>query len=182
MPRLNLLPWRETLKKEREIRFGIIAGVSLFGAALIVLAVHMYMESTIEYQKGRNNYLKEEIERQEKKIKEIKTLEQQKTRLIERMNIIQELEESRPKIVHLFDELVKQLPNGMYFTSLSQKGDEIAINGIAQSGARVSTLMKKFEDSEWLTDPEIGIIKDIGKYSSFKLKVKLTMPKKEETP
>ena len=186
MPRINLLPWRETLKKEREIRFGAITGVSLALAGLVWLAVHLYMVSEHDYQASRNNYMAGEIKKAEAKIKEIELLDQQKKRLIERMNIIQELEESRPQIVHLFDEIVKQVPNGVYFTRLTQKGDQITINGVAQSDARVSSLMKNIERSEWLTSPKIFSIETKGparqaiqgrRVSTFKLEVKQTAPK-----
>jgi len=188
MPQINLLPWRETLKKEREIRFGVITGISLFFCGLIVLAVHLYMSGEINYQRDRNNYLNNEIKKAENKIKEIDRLEQQRQRMIERMSAIQELEESRPQIVHLFEEFVKQVPDGVYFTSLIQKGNEITLEGVAQSEARVSSLMTKFEKSQWLKNPRIIYIKkDDDKeqkrsVSNFKLKVTQDAPKKESNP
>ena len=149
MPRINLLPWRETLKKEREIRFGIITGISLGIMAVIFLGIHFYIANAISYQESRNNYLAEQIKAAEEKIAEIKAMEQQKERLIERMSVIQELEKSRPQVVHLFDELVKQVPQGVYFTKMIQKGDKITLEGVAQSDARVSSLMSNIEISHF---------------------------------
>ncbi len=155
MPRINLLPWRETLKKEREIRFGIFAGVALVCAGLVVLGVHIYMQSWIGYQKDRNAYLEREIEEANKKIEEIEQLDKYKMGLVNRMNIIQELQKSRPKVVHLFDELVRQIPDGVYFTSMKQKDKTITLAGVAQSEARVSSLMRNVEKSAYLTNPRI---------------------------
>jgi type IV pilus assembly protein PilN len=193
MPRINLLPWRDTLQKERETRFGIIAIIMLIFAGLVVGAVHLYMSGEIDYQKRRNNYLIAEIKKAKDKIKEIKELEQKKQRLIERMSIIQKLEESRPQVVHLFEELVKQVPEGVYFTSMKQKANKIVLEGAAQSNARVSTLMKNFERSQWLTGSKIIFIKTErlkGKQKSyrkrsvskFKLEITQTAPKKKEQP
>jgi type IV pilus assembly protein PilN len=191
MPRINLLPWRETLKKEREIRFGIITGISLGIMAVIFLGIHFYIANAISYQESRNNYLAEQIKAAEEKIAEIKAMEQQKERLIERMSVIQELEKSRPQVVHLFDELVKQVPQGVYFTKMIQKGDKITLEGVAQSDARVSSLMSNIEISLWLTQPKIYEIRTdkldntrnktnkVGRVSKFKLEVTQTAPKSE---
>jgi type IV pilus assembly protein PilN len=122
MPRINLLPWRETLKKERELRFSIIMGASLAFTGLVVLSVHMYMQGLINYQAARNNFLKDQIKQAEAKIKEIEELDQKKQALIDRMEVIQKLEESRPQVVHLFDEMVKRLPNGVFFKKMEQDG------------------------------------------------------------
>lgn len=191
MPRINLLPWRENLKKERELRFGIILGASLAATALVVLGVHVYMETLIGYQQRRNAYLEQEIKKAEAQIEEIKELDQKKERLIARMNIIQKLEESRPQVVHLFDEMVKQVPEGVYFTILKQENNEITLEGIAQSDARVSSLMTNFEQSEWLKSPQIiyivnkeieqpGNNKEARTMSEFKLTVTQTTPQETE--
>jgi type IV pilus assembly protein PilN len=191
MPRINLLPWRETLKKEREIRFFIITGMSLVFTGIVVLLVHLYMANQIAYQQHRNNYLKAEIKKVEAQLKKIEKLKGEKQALIERMDIIQELEESRFNVVHLFDELVKKVPNGVYFTSLKQKGNKITLEGVAQADARVSKLMENIEKSQWLTNPKIFSIKTIEdkeqkssykkrRISSFKLEITQTAPKKQE--
>ncbi len=176
-PRINLLPWRDTLKKEREIRFGVITGISLFLTVLVILGIHLYFQGEINYQQSRNDYLQKQIKIAEAKIEEIKTLDEKKQRLIERMSVIQELEENRPQIVHLFDELVKQIPNGVYFTNMVQKGNKITLDGTAQSKARVSSLMGKFEESEWLANPKIYIIESDGEAkNNFQLEVTQAVP------
>ncbi|OQY54778.1 MAG: pilus assembly protein PilN [Candidatus Parabeggiatoa sp. nov. 2] len=191
MPRINLLPWRETLKKEREIRFGIITGASLVFTGLVVLSAHLYMGSLIDHQQRRNNYLNAEIKKAEAQISEIDKLKEDKERLIKRMDVIQVLEESRPQVVHLFDELVKQAPDGVYFSSIKQKGDKITLEGVAQSNARVSSLMKNIERSQWLSNPKIIFIKTQknnkrsrarSNVSRFKLEVMQTAPKREVSP
>lgn len=197
MSHLNLLPWRETLKREREIRLAVFTGTSLAITGIVVLSAHLFMESLIDYQESRNTYLGTEIKRVEAQIKEIEDLEKKKQRLIDRMNVIQELESNRPKIVHLFDEVVKQLPDGVYFTLLEQKNDKLTLEGIAQSDARVSSLMRNIEKSQWLTNPQIQLIaakeasvnssttststsKKNRSVSSFKLEVTQTAPKSDD--
>jgi len=155
MPNINLLPWRETLKKERETRFGIITGAALAVTGLIVLAIHLYVAGLISYQQQRNQYLKNKIAEMDKKIEQIKDLAQKKERLIARMDVIQNLEASRPEIVHLFDELVKRVPDGVFFTEMRQEKDKLSLTGVAQSDARVSSLMKNIERSPWLAEPKI---------------------------
>jgi type IV pilus assembly protein PilN len=189
--RINLLPWRETLKKEREIRFYSLIGVSLVITGLVILAVHLYMEDLISYQEKRNRYLDTQIKQAEEKIKEIEELDQKKQHLIERMNVIQELEEKRPQIVHIFDELVRQVPDGVYFTELkpNRKDDNLILEGVAQSEARVSSLMNNIKRrSQWLRNPKIHYIEIDKKsrqkdqkrtVSRFKLEVTPTVPQSE---
>ena len=187
MRRTNLLPWRDTLRKEREVRLSIITGMSLALVGVVVLLVHLYMNNEIAYQQQRNNYLNAEIKKADAKILEIKNLKQRKKRLLERMNVIQDLERSRSDIVHVFDELVKQIPGGVYFTTLIQKGNNIILEGVAQSEARVSSLMVNLANSEWLKDPKIDYIKTQKnlhdkRRSTSRLKVRFTQtaPKKED--
>jgi type IV pilus assembly protein PilN len=191
MPPINLLPWRDTLKKERENRFFIITGLSLALAGIVVLMVHLYMVNQFEYQQRRNNYLNAEIKKADAQLKKIEDLKKKKKNLIERMDIIQKLEESRSNIVHLFDEIVKQVPDGVYFTSMKQKGEQITLEGVAQSDARVSSLMENVEASQWLTNPKIIRIVTTAdtqqkssykkrRISNFKLVVTQTMPQPED--
>lgn len=184
MPRINLLPWRETLKKERELRFGIITGVALVVTALIALAVHLYMAGLINFQLERNNFVSAEIKQVEAQIEEIKRVEEEKRHLIDRMNAIQGLETGRPNVVHLFDEIVKTIPDGVFYTDFKQEGDKLTFKGFAQSDARVSSLMTNIEklcdEAEekrraeskqfsrcWMKEPRIQVIRsqerDAGK-------------------
>lgn len=158
MPRINLLPWRDTLRKEREQRFLIILSASLALTGLVFAGIHFTIAGWISYQESRNRFLTEEIKKAEAQIKEIETLEEKKVALIKRMEAIQELEETRPLVVHLFDELVRKVPDGVFFTSLKQVGPKITLAGVAQSDARVSSLMTNMEGSEWLTNPQIFLI------------------------
>jgi len=191
MPQINLLPWRETLKQERQTRFAILAAIAVGLTVLMWIGAYVYIEGRISYQQKRNDYLKREITAVEQQLKEIEELKGKKTRLIERMNVIQKLQTNRPQIVHLFDEIVKRVPEGVYFTEMVQKGNAIVLSGIAQSDARVSSLMTNLEKSEWLKNPEIIVIDAENAKSSqsqqiqrsiskFELRITLTMPGKEE--
>lgn len=176
MTRINLLPWRETLRKERQRQFASIALGAVILMALIVLYVHVHISGLMETQEVRNNYLKSEISKVDKKIKEIKTLEAEKTQLLARMNVIQQLQRHRPQIVYLFSDFVHVVPDGVYFTRLSQSGNVISIEGRAQSNARVSALMRNLDASPWLEDPQLEVIQTVNtnsqRVSKFKLHVR----------
>jgi type IV pilus assembly protein PilN len=189
MPHINLLPWRETITKERQTRFAAAAGASVALTAAVILGVHLYIEGLISYQQRRNQFLEAEIKKVEEQIKEIETLQKKKQRLVDRQNAIQNLDAERPKIVHLFDEVVKQVPDGVYFTSMEQKKDIVTLKGVAQSEARVASLMRNIESSEWLKEPfpkqikSEEIIKDSKNrrsISTFELQMTQKMPKSEE--
>jgi len=155
MPSINLLPWREAERKKRQRDFGVAAGGAVIsGIAVIMLTMFAY-SSMISTQEARNDRLTREIAELDKSIQEIEGLERQKERLLARMDIIEQLQQSRPEIVHLFDELVRQLPEGVYLTGLKQTGSRVEIRGVAQSSTRVSALMRQIDASEWLSDPEV---------------------------
>ena len=155
MPSINLLPWREAERKKRQRDFGVaMGGAVIVGIALVMLTMFAYSQM-ISAQESRNTRLTNEIAELEKSITEIDNLERQKERLIARMEIIEQLQKSRPEIVHLFDELVRQLPEGVYLTGMKQTGSRVEIRGIAQSSTRVSALMRQIDASDWLGDPEV---------------------------
>lgn len=155
MPRINLLPWREAERKRRQRDF-LIATAGAFVAGLVVVGLTVFVyNQRIDYQQDRNARLEAEIVELEKSIEEIDGLERQKARLIARMEIIERLQGSRPEIVHLFDELTRQMPEGVYLTGLKQTGKEVELTGYAQSSTRVSALMRRIDASEWLTDPSV---------------------------
>lgn len=158
MAHINLLPWRETLRKKRQKDFGMSVLLALILAGGACGGVHFYIEDMISHQEGRNNYLGQEIAIVDKKIVEIKELEKQKAQLIARMNVIQSLQGSRPQIVHLFDELVSTIPDGTHLTKLEQKGSAVTMNGIAESNARVSAYMRNIDTSAWLGGPVLQVI------------------------
>ena len=155
MPRINLLPWREAERKRRQQEFLIAVGVSFVaGVAAVALTAFVYGQR-IDHQRERNDRLEAEIVLLEKSISEIDGLERQKERLLARMDIIERLQGSRPEIVHLFDELTRQIPEGVYLTGLEQRGQDVEVTGVAQSSTRVSAFMRRIDASEWLTDPSV---------------------------
>jgi type IV pilus assembly protein PilN len=155
MPRINLLPWREEERKKRQRDFLIAMG-GAFVAAVVAVGLTMFaFGRMIDDQNARNSRLKAEIAELDKSIKEIDGLEAQKARLLARMEIIEELQKSRPEIVHLFDEITRQLPEGVHLTGLKQNGAAVQVTGVAQSSTRVSALMRRIDSSEWLADPNV---------------------------
>jgi type IV pilus assembly protein PilN len=158
MPRINLLPWREELRRQRRTEYLSILGACALAAAGVWFAIHMYFNALIEQQQRRNSFLTAEIKLLDKKIAEIKALEKEKENLIARMKAIETLQTSRPIVVHLFDELVSTLPDGVYLTSINQSGENVTVKGVAQSNARVSNYMRNVEASEWERDPKLSII------------------------
>ena len=138
MARINLLPWRENLRKKRQRDFGVAAFLSVLLVAVACGGVHFYVNNLIDNQVKRNKFLEKEIAAMDRKIKEIKELEKTKAKLIARMNVIQDLQSSRPLVVHLIDEMVNTIPEGAFLTKLRQKGSKLSLQGRAQSNARVS--------------------------------------------
>ncbi len=160
MSRINLLPWREARRKELTTQFAVTAFVVALMAGAVWGAVHYYYIQLIEVQNSRIAYIEKQIAIVDKKITEIKKLEKEKERLLSRMRAIEQLQGNRPLIVRLFDELLLSLPEGMTLTSIDQKGASITINGLAQSNARVSSFMRQLESSDWLTNPNLKVIKE----------------------
>ena len=155
MPRINLLPWREEDRKRRQREFLVAMG-GAFVAGIVVVGLLMFVFSQmIDTQRGRNARLTAEIAVLDKSITEIDGLERQKERLLARMEIIERLQSSRPEVVHLFDEMARQLPDGVYLTGLKQTGSQVELKGIAQSSTRVSALMRQIDSSDWFTDPDV---------------------------
>ena len=155
MPRINLLPWREAERKKRQRDFGIATGAAVIAGIAVVMLTIVAYNQMISGQKARNDRLTDEITVLQKSIEEIDGLERQKERLLARMEIIEQLQKSRPEIVHLFDEMVRQLPEGVYLTGMKQTGKRVEIRGVAQSSTRVSALMRQVDASEWMADPEV---------------------------
>lgn len=177
---INLLPWREELRQEQKRDFAVMAVLTAVLAAAIVGLIHIQMSAKIDYQLSRNNFVSTEISKLDKQIEEIKDLQKVRRSLLERMSVIQDLQESRPSIVHLFTEIVGTVPNGVYLQSLSQGEGTLLMNGLAESNARVSTYMRNLSNSEWFKEPNLSIIeiedKKVNRISSFTLTVKQTSP------
>ncbi len=158
MPRINLLPWREAERKRKRQEFYLSIGAAFATAALVILLGNWQMSASINNQKDRNDLLTREIAGLDKKIEEINGLDAQKRRLLARMDIIETLQRSRPEIVHVFDELVRVLPEGVYLTYLRQSGNKFELRGVAQSSTRVSSFMRNIDSSEWLAEPVLRIV------------------------
>lgn len=158
MAQINLLPWREELRQQRKKEFLTIVGGMAIVAAGLVLVTHVYIGLLIDAQEARNNILRNEIKLVENKIKEISELEKKKEQLIARMRVIEQLQSNRPEVVHLFDEIAKTVPEGLYLKSLTQKGRTVTIMGVAQSNARVSAFMRSLEASPWFGEPKLDVI------------------------
>lgn len=179
MAHINLLPWRAELRKEKQREFMSIMAGSAILMLVVIAYVHIHMNGLISDQQSRNDYLKKEITLVEQKIKEIKELDNKKQQLIARMRVIERLQLNRPEIVHRFDELVSIIPEGLYLTSLMQKGKQITMDGAAQSNARVSAFMRGLDRSGWYASPRLDIIKaeaegkavSIDSMRTFELKV-----------
>jgi type IV pilus assembly protein PilN len=152
MPRINLLPWRAELRQRRKKEFLVALAGSLVLAAGVVYLSKLTVQGWTSSQQGRNQILRAEIAELDKQIAEITGLESQRERLIARMQVITQLQRSRPEVVHLFDELVTAIPEGVHLTEVSQTGNRIEVRGAAQSSTRVSALMRNIDDSAWLRD------------------------------
>ena len=155
MPRINLLPWREAERKKRQRDFGVAMAGGVVAAIAGILATLFVFSQMIDNQEARNARLTAEIVELQKDITEIDGLERQKERLLARMEIIERLQQSRPEVVHLFDEISRQMPEGVYLTGMKQTGSRVEIRGVAQSSTRVSALMRQIDSSEWMTDPDV---------------------------
>ncbi|MEJ2255649.1 MAG: PilN domain-containing protein [Woeseiaceae bacterium] len=180
MPSINLLPWREAERKKRQRDFGVAIGGALVAAIAVTMLAVLFYNQMIDNQRARNDRLTAEIVELEKSIEEIDGLERQKERLLARMEIIDELQKSRPEIVHLFDEIVRQLPEGVYLTGLKQTGARVEVRGVAQSSTRVSALMRRVDASNWLDDPEVERVETTQSGSSRQAEFIVYLKQKRE--
>jgi len=158
MARINLLPWREERRKARQIQFNITAGIVAAAGAFTVGLMYLWMSSAISAQNDRNKYLQDQITFMDHQIEQIKDLQDTKSNLLARMQIIQQLQSSRPVVVHLFDQLVKTLPPGVYLTSVAENGDSLTLEGSAESSARISTYLRNIDASPFMGDPNLILV------------------------
>ena len=171
MIRINLLPHREQKRQARQRQFVSLAiGLAILGLAVILL-VHVIFGAQIESQESRNNLLKSEIVKLDEQIKEIDRLREQTQALLARKQVVETLQSNRTEAVHLLDQMVRQLPDGIYLKSLKQVGAKVTMVGYAQSNARVSTLMRNIESSPWLQQPELVEIKSVPSPITKELRV-----------
>lgn len=184
MAKINLLPWRAELRKQRQRDFGVAAGISVLITGLLMAALHMHINGLIENQISRNSFLNEEILIVEGKIKQIEELTKKKEQIVARMRVIERLQRNRPEVVHLFDELAKSIPDGLYLNKTTQQGRDLHIDGFAESNARVSAFMRNLDASDWLKQPVLDVISSgagsAERIKTFSLRLKQTSPFDEE--
>jgi type IV pilus assembly protein PilN len=183
MIRVNLLPHRAEKRKARQVQFILLSAISLVIGVVIVGFVHAAISTQISYQERRNTYLKGEIAVLDKQIEEIKKLREQTQSLLARKTVVENLQGTRSDVVHLLDQMLRILPDGVYLKTLKQNKNQINLVGYAQSSARVSTLMRSIEDSPWLDTPVLVEVRaaTVGstRLSEFTLNFNLT---KQEAP
>lgn len=183
MARINLLPWRAERRKLRQKEFMTMLGLAAAAALLLSFLIVMYYNGQIEGQQNRNQYLRDQIVLVDQQILEIEELDKKKANLLARKQVIEELQASRSQMVHLFDELVRTIPEGVRLNSIKQSGQTLTLEGLAQSNARVSSYMRNLEDSGWMASPDLSIIEakgeDKGLPNAFSLTVSLKSPSSE---
>ena len=182
MARINLLPWREERRRQRQKEFLVMLGGSALGAVVLAFAIVSWHGAQVDGQRERNDYLKAEIATLDRHIAEIEALDEQKARLLARKEVIEQLQANRSQMVHLFDSLVRTIPDGVVLTSIRQEGELLRLEGRAQSNARVSSYMRMLETAGWMSRPELEIIEARpgapGLPFVFNLRVTLTDPNK----
>ena len=180
MANINLLAWREARRQERKKQFLIGLGATLAGAALSVLLWDLAVNSQIDSQQSRNQYLRTQIALLDQEVAEIRDLQRKRNQLIERMRVIQALQGNRPVIVRLLDQLVRTVPDGVFYTSLQTKENMVSLEGVAESNNRVSSLMRRLDASDWLENPNLDAVQAAPEYgeqaTTFKLTVNLQLP------
>ncbi|WP_372926007.1 PilN domain-containing protein [Marinobacter sp.] len=183
MAKINLRPWREELRAEKQKQFVVM----ILGAAIIAGGLAFLwktdMDNRIAYQESRNAYIETATKQLDKQIREIEDLKRKRDELLSRMQVIQDLQGKRPVIVRVFDELVRTLPDGLYYTSLKKTGERVEIVGMSESNSRISSLMRRFEQSDWFNDPNLSNVAAADNtragYSQFNLSVQQQTPEPE---
>jgi len=183
MRSINLVPWREMRRREQNRKLLTVSIGAWLVMGIAVFYAHWYYTERIEGQTVRNNFLKTEIAKVNAQIKEIQHIRERKQALIERMEVIAQLQQDRSQIVHLFDDLVHKLPKGVYVTGLNKRGKRVTLTGFAQSNARISALMRDLDSSDWFGNPDLAVInvtpRGGARISKFTLRVNQTVKKKK---
>lgn len=182
MAKINLLPWRAELRAEKTRQFLTLLGIFAFFTVAAIAVVHLNIAGQISHQQFRNDILTKEIAALDLALKEIDALEKTKQELLSRMEVIQSLQQKRPQIVHLFDEFVRTVPEGIYLTSIKQNGQSLTINGVAESNGRVSAYMRNIDSSSWMATPKLTVIetkKGTLRSSNFVLTTSQSAPKED---
>ncbi len=175
MTKINLLDWRSARRQKRKQQFAVMAGITLLASAAAVLIAYLAMTEAVSHQQERNKILQNEIALLDKQIKEIQELQKTRANLLARMRVIEQLQQSRSATVHFFDEIINTLPDGVYLTSIKQGGNDVTLDGIAESNGRISAYMKNLDASPWFKDPKLVVIRTSDRNrlrsSEFQLKV-----------
>lgn len=158
MTTINLLPWREARRKQQQQDFIIMLAVAAAIGIAVFFGWKLVVDGKVENQLSRNRYIERELSQLDQQIKEISELEKRRADLVSRMNVIQDLQNNRPYIVYMFDQLVRTLPDGVYYTSIERKGGIFTISGIADSNNRISALMRNLSESDWFKDPDLRTV------------------------
>lgn len=181
MAKINLLPWRQELRKERQNEFYMVIGLVTAAALFLLYTVNGFYTDAIELQNKRNNFVVSETKVLDAKIKEIKQLRETRQMLIERMELIQALQGNRPIIVRVFDEMARAVPDELFFTNVSIKGTAVNVKGVAKSNNRVSALMRNFDQSDWFTNPAlVKVHSRSDKEKTFEITLTRDKPQAEE--
>ena len=184
MANINLLPWREERRQELKKDFLTMLVLVALVAGLVVFLANSAVNNLIENQQNRNNYLQAQIDELDQQVKEIRELEKKKQELVDRMKVIQELQGNRPIIVRIFDELVRTLPDGVFYTELSRSNNAIELEGVAESNNRISSLMRRVDKSDWFANPNLTAVTAVPEYgeqaSEFNMSVNISTPAAEE--
>ncbi|WP_223787852.1 PilN domain-containing protein [Marinicella meishanensis] len=184
MAKINLLPWREERRQQLTKEYYLMLGLSAVVALALFGLAYYYFDQSIKFQNQRNTFMNTEIAKLDEQIKEIDKLEAKKAGLIARQQVIEELQANRTMMVHLFDELVKTIPNGVFLEKITQQGTVISMEGYSQSHSRVSDYMRRLDESAWFTKVELDYIKADDTLTTheqkFKLSVKLVNPNRKQ--
>ena len=184
MAQINLLPWREERRQELKKEFLAAVALVLALAGGLVLLADRIVDSQIQNQQARNQYLTESIKVLDKEVAEIRDLQRRRNQLLDRMRVIQELQGNRPIIVRVLDQLVRTVPDGVFYTKLTTKEKKISISGVAESNNRVSSLMRRLEASDWLANPTLDKVYEAREFGDqanrFELSVNVQAPAIEE--
>ena len=181
MAKINLRPWREELRKERQNQYLAVLGFIVMAALAIWWLVAGAYQSAIDDQRYRNQYIETQSKAMDAKIKEISELRQKRTQLLDRMKLIQDLQGNRPVIVRVFDEMTRVMPEELFFERVVVKGAKFSIEGRASSNEQISQLMRNFDRSEWFSSPNLIGVKAIkGSYSTFDMTVSQVTPTSKE--
>jgi type IV pilus assembly protein PilN len=183
MARINLLPWREARREELKRAFLSILGLVAAAGVVLVLLADRVVNAQIDNQNARNSYITQNIRELDKQVEEIKDLQRKRNQLVERMRVIQELQGNRPIIVRVLDQLVRTVPDGVFYTSVTAVGQQLSIDGVAESNNRVSSLMRRLDASDWLKNPNLDAVRAAPAFgdqaNTFDLTVQVDLPEKD---